>query len=500
VSDEITGVEEAGVNQTQLENMPRDVSMEEIIQEFHQNNIWSMMAREKEKHWSLFQRNFPKREIGRTIDISTSPSTLVGNQFFNPDKISLTTYKRMLMDSQVASAYELIVNAVLSRGFTFNGGEPEVNKFVEMMYDDLPMNRIFRDILSGFWVGFSVAEKVYGTNQNGDDVITKYKPLPPNTITFDVEPNGNINWVYQSGFALGIDRVVRWRPEFVTIFTYSEINDQFGNPYGVSGLKPAYRDWYDKDWMIRYQNRMLERVSGGMIVVNLGLSGNPEKIAEVVSKYRAAGMMVTTGEQKVEFHEPPGQGSQYMESIIYHDIQMAKAMLVPPILLDQSSKFGSRSLAQIHLDTFRLGRVKPLQNQLTELVDFDIRQIVDRNFGPQDKYPKIQFKVWSQRELEMLANYWLKLAKGQFVGVNDIRTARKALELPDADLEERGEPLIPPRGGGANSSGSAGDSVEIGSDAGSGGEMEAEDIHDVFSMLEDALGRIANLENRNLRG
>ena len=464
-----------------LDETAQVMSFQDMVRSFSQDNLWVAAKESRAQQWELaLTRTLPKREKGRMLDILKSVSLLNPTQFFNPDKMSLATKKRMMLDSQVAASYQLIVNAVTGRGFEISGGAPETLKFIRNMYENLPMSRTFQQVLSAFWVGFSATEKVFKTDQNGLDFISKYKVLPPQTISFDIRDNGIIDFIWQSGHLIGIDKFIRWRPDAVNILTYDGgINDTFGNPFGVSGLKPAHRDWFSKDIVLQLQNRMLERVAGGMTVLNAGWA-NAEIIAKIAEQYKTSGLFVTTGEQTVQQFNPTSEGSAFMESIIYHDIQIAKAMLVPPILLDQASKFGSRSLAQIHLDMFKLGRVIPFQEMLTTWTEFDIKQVIDHNFGiqePNDQgrstYPQFKFKVWSQRELELLSNHFLKAAKGQWAGKEDIPHMRRETEFPDGDMNTIGEPLIPPRGSGNPSgSGSAGDATADGTDVASGGDME----------------------------
>lgn len=473
----------------------------DLMREFEKDNVW-MAARDAQRE--AYQRNLPKREKGRMLDILRAPSLIGTSQFFNPDKMSLATKKRMMLDSQVAACYQVIVNAVLSRGYEITGGTRETLKFVRQMYENLPMFKIFQQAMSAFWVGFSATEKVFNTDDNGLEFISNYKVLPPQTISFDIEDNGKINWIYQSGHNIGIyDRYVRWRPDAINLLTYDGgINDTFGNPYGVSGLKPAYRDWWSKDIVLQLQNRMLERNAGGLTWIHAGWA-SAEEIKTIAEQYKTSGMMVTTGEQQVKQFEPATEGSAFLESVVYHDIQIAKAMLVPPILLDQASKFGSRSLGQIHLDMFKLGRIVPWQQMLTNWAERDIRQLVDHNFGVQEPgddgrstYPQFKFKAWSHRELEMMANFYLKGAKGQWIGRNDIAYIRNQQELPDGDFDSIGEPLIMPRGSGNPSgSGSAGDAISDGTDVGSGGDVQEqlESLTEDFREMQDKLDLLISL-------
>ena len=42
---------------------------------------------------------------------------------------------------------------MIGRGWEINGGSEEVNAFISKMYDDLPMDAVFEDALSAFWLG-----------------------------------------------------------------------------------------------------------------------------------------------------------------------------------------------------------------------------------------------------------------------------------------------------------------------------------------------------------
>jgi hypothetical protein len=396
----------------------------------------------------------------------------LGGQIFNPDDITLEDYQHMVEDSVVRGALQVIINSVISRGWVINGGEDEHREFISEMYGGLGIEAIFQRVMSAFWLGFSVAEKVFEQKEDGKWFIKRYRMLPPATILFDVKKNGDIRRVIQDGVLLGQNRQVSFSPAKVNVFTWDGgMSTNFGNPYGTSALKGTYKDWFSKDWIIRFKNRYLELMAGGLTIANAGWL-DPAVMHKQVVKAKSSSVITIRQGQEIDFVMPKGDGAAFMESLIYHDRRVRESLGVPSLLVAQDGKFGSGDLGEQHFEIFQQARVRRLQQQLQAWADADIRQIVGVNWGVQREYPRFEFMVQSETDLDHRANLFLKAAKAQIVGTNHVPFMQSELELP---VMEIGNPLVkPPEQPNPGGSGSSGDAVQRDSDRGSNPvDMEA---------------------------
>jgi len=385
----------------------------------------------------------------------------LGGEVYNPDAITYETYFRMIEDSAVRSALQVIINATISRGWEIDGGKPEIQKFIRDMYKNLQMETTFERVLSAFWIGFSVTEKVFEKiQQNGETrwIIEKYKVLPPETISFIMKKNGEIMRVVQNGSLLGFsDEQVVFMPKKVNVFQYDNgLQSTFGNPFGTSVLKGAYKDWFCKDWILRYKNRYLELMAGGFIVANAG-ELDPLSLHNQVANAKGGSLVTIREGQSIQMIFPDEEGGDtFLENLSYHDRRVREA-LIANIIITQEGSFGGSQGGQEVQKVFRQTRLERLQQQLEAWVQHDIKQIVDVNFGEQDDYPKFNFKLGSEEDIEKRMDFLLKGIKGQVFGRADIPWMRAYVEAPPGDP---GEPLIRPPGmQNPEGSGSAGDAT-----------------------------------------
>lgn len=372
--------------------------------------------------------SLPKNEKGIMIQDAL---TSFGQEIFNPDDITFDTYAEMIQDASVASSLKVIINMVIGRGWEINGGDPEVREFITEMYRNLPMGEVFRQVLSAMWVGYSVTEKVFDQLEDGSWIIRKYKTLPPETISFEVWPNGEIRRVFQFGSFLGYQKTVRFLPKKVNVFTYDGgLSTNFGNPYGISILKAAYTDWYSKNWIMSYKNRFLELQAGGLLVAQ---SGNYDRVHLHNQIVQAKHTITLEEGQDVKYVIPEGDGDAFLKSLFYHDRRIREALLVPVLLIGQEGQIGSGGLGKKQFELFERSMLQSLQQQMTSWVGADIKQIADINFGKQDDYPHFRFKIASDEELLMRAQITKTIISSGTSGVNHDEFWHTFNEMPSGD-------------------------------------------------------------------
>ncbi len=460
------------------------------------DNIWELLQdveevkhrREERKieYQDDIPSRLPKTHKGRVIDVFDR----FAERIFNPDRMTLATYLRMLKDSQIAGIIKVILNATI-RGYRFHGGDDRVREFIENMFKNLEgesFTNVLEDALSAIWVGYSVTEKVFDQDADGFWFVKRLQTLPPRGITFVMKDNGVITHIEQDATHIGTDRFNRWLPKSIAVMTYDGgLTDKFGNPYGHSALISIYKDWFSKEHLVRYQNRQLELMAGGLVIAQADL-GDAEKLHAKVKRAKSSSVITIRRGQEIKVERPTSSGSAFMESIRYHDIQMAKALLVPSLLLGQDGDFGSRSLSDVYFELFRIVAVKRFQEMAVDWTDRIVRQIVDINFGKQEKYPKLIFNLWTQRERDVLATFFFKLASTRLIDTEDRAWAREQIEVPGDGGE--GEDLIPDRGDTTDPGGPAAGSNRRGGQ-GSSPEMDLPSPS-LESILQKVLNGIQN--------
>ncbi len=188
---------------------------------------------------------------------------------YNPDDLvtkkgGLDIYEKMGYDDQVKAVLTMKKQAILSSGYKIEpAGEEKQYKeqadFITWNFEE-GIKGNFTDglyeILSALDYGFSVTEKLYCNIPKGDyaDKIGLYqlKTRPPQSFMFPLDEKGNLKYIRQN-----TDHgSVNLPPQKFILYSY---NSTYGNPYGNSDLRAAYRSWWSKNVIIKFWNIYLER-------------------------------------------------------------------------------------------------------------------------------------------------------------------------------------------------------------------------------------------------
>jgi len=448
-------------------------------QAIHASFIAQMRA-EDETFYAKFQERRKERKRPRVsmrdrgVQITQILSKL-GEEVYRPDDLSYATYIRMTRDSEVSAAVDIVKNSTLSRGWVINGGKPEHREWFKDMYRALPMNSIFEQVLTAFEFGFSVTEKVYGQRpgriESGSEIfIEKYKPLPPWTIALWMLPNGRVLKIRQytgiasfgnpSNFDLTrnkegalvdrrsnglrafaprpftpssqpaqlVDAVEDFNPDKINIFTH---NPKFGNPFGLSALKPVYTDWILKEHLERFQAEYMQVMAGGHFIGYAGY-GEVDDMRDELVQLQSAGVAALPDDQRLEIIRPQQSKSPFMDGIRYHGEMIQKGLLVPVLLMGQKTEFGSRSLGETHFELFKITRIQKMQQDLQRWIQNDINLLAMWNWGETDT-PKFRFKAWSTVDLEQLINTFKKAAEMGLIVLRDAPWIRDIMEFPEIE-------------------------------------------------------------------
>ena len=243
--------------------------------------------------------------------------------------------------------------------------------------------------------GFSGLEKVY-EYRDGLILPRKLDPRLPQSVIewkFDPAKKRLTHMVQLDSDGKRIEIPI----EKLLIFSTDREGD---NWEGISILRYAYKAWYIKDDLERTNAIMHARWGAGIPKATV-----PKAVTRGTEEWEAGveALEDLHTHEKAYVMEPEGwtfgilggkgegAGTDVLKSIQYYDEAIAKAMLAMHINLG-SSQTGSRALGQSFIDAFLLS-TQAWADYIAEVIDrFSVRELVDLNWGPRERYPHLRVK------------------------------------------------------------------------------------------------------------
>jgi SPP1 gp7 family putative phage head morphogenesis protein len=386
----------------------------------------------------LYNSNMPKY----------NPDDLIGRK---GDRI----YRQMMLDEQVKAVVRFKRDAITARDYQFEmpnlHGESDTsdtNQERVEIYEDMVRQTFgsFVDgmnfVLMAMYNGFSMTEKIVDVfDHKGKPYLGLQQliPKPFESFLFEVDKYGSIIKTIQKmdnqEQTIDLDR-----------FIYYVQNPEFDRHYGQSDLREAYRSWYSKDVIIRFYNQFLEKFAGGFVVASPSSGaaltpGTPEynsMIAAMASIQTQSSILLPAG-MDLDVTRP-STTDQYEKAIALHDLQIAKALLVPNLLgitPQANSSGGGFAQANTQLEAF----LWTLDADATRLQEAMNEQV----FGPLNKLnfadgdgPLLKFKPVSETKKLEIIKTWQELVTAGAVEASetDEHYIRELMEFP-----HKGEPL-----------------------------------------------------------
>jgi len=342
---------------------------------------------------------------------------------YNPDddlaqRKGLWTYEKMRTDDQVKAALKLKKGSVLSTGWEIQAAsdapeDQDVKEFFEYVlthFDPLygSFDDCLEEILSAVDFGFSVTEILYTVYETGPWAgkvgLRTLKTRKPHTFYFAQDAHGNL---FPDGVRQGQNKYP------IEKFLLYSFQRQFGNWYGLSDLRAAYRPWWAKDNVLRWWLIFLERFG---IPITLGKYTSGTRAEDVLALRTAlenlqANTTITYPDRyTIDLKEASAQGAIIFERTIDKlDLAIARALLVPSMLgISPQPDIGAYAQARKHFDVFLLIlddirrdlREDVIQNQL-------FARLLGINFADRDP-PQFEFKPYTEMGTMQLFDAWLK--------------------------------------------------------------------------------------------
>lgn len=185
------------------------------------------------------------------------------------------------------------------------------------------------------------------------------------------------------------------------LLTYLWDTADDGDQVGRSLLRACYRDWLVKDTLIRVDAVKHERNAMGIPWFEVDPAASPEQIkslAKRAEEIRASTVGGGAGPGKLRIAGVEGTLPDTIESIRYHDEQMAKALMLLLFNLGGDAASGARALGDTFADWY-LDMQGSIADWYCEMTQAFIDRMVARNFGPDVQSPLIVYTRVENAEL-----------------------------------------------------------------------------------------------------
>ena len=241
-------------------------------------------------------------------------------------------------------------------------------------------------------------------------------------------------------------------------------NEEFGNIFGRSRLKPAYKYWYWKEIIYNFMLMYYERRGSPPIIAHAppgqskSSSGtridNLQSALDMASSILSNSVDVVPYEQAkngndnmcgMEYLTDDKRGEMFIAAIDHLDIAILRALWIPERAITQSGSSGSYSMASVHADLFLMAELG-LVNDIEAAVDEQIIPIlVQSNFKPEDRAPcyfKMDSMDWNRKTalkdifVEMIRNIDTMIQSGlKPRKLPSFEEMAKILQIPIEDFE-----------------------------------------------------------------
>lgn len=324
------------------------------------------------------------------------------------------------------------VEAAESEDWTTDDFAWEVQDFVEdnlfhklsLTWDDL-----LREILTMLPFGFSVFEKVFWSYD--DKIILKKIAFRKQSTIFKRQTEDWFAWITQQLVSPATEwpnidlQQVSIPADKLLIFSHRREGDNYE---WISALRSAYKHWYIKDKLYKFDAVKHERQSIWIPVIRLPDQASPEDRAEALKIWmnirstEQTCVILPGKEREFEFANMNANSwSDLFESIKHHNREIAKNILAQFLELGDTWTW-SRSLGESQMWLF-LQSLNSIANQIADTFNrFIIPQLVDLNFDVED-YPKMRFDKIETKDLAIFANTISTLTGSWLIN-------------PDEDLED----------------------------------------------------------------
>lgn len=355
-------------------------------------------------------------------------------------------YRRMMFtDADLSGLFDVLFDDVLHSPWVVRAASDAPDHQLHARFQRYALSRIphfqnvKRHFLSAYPYGFSVTEKMYSVVDRGEwsgaVIWSELRDKPAHWFTFD--PDRQLRFRTLGNYSPG--QLLDQRKFIVTTFGTNS------DPWGEAMLGYCY--W---PWLLRhqaYKNQAIYMDKWASPTGKVTYESGPD--AETNRTNRAKAIRVMQAIQSDQtIAVPKGMDASLMESMRNGSVsydqyldqlwQTISRRVTGQILTGTGSKGGSYAAARVHAEQMA-NKVEMLAMFLDSWVSRECRELIDRNFGPQDAYPSIETLA---RDLVFKQGY-LEVEQMMMANGHQVSKAYSDLVLQTVLPTDAGDNLIP---------------------------------------------------------
>lgn len=386
----------------------------------------------------------------------------VGGVYFLPvDEIirrkGWQVYKDMLHDEQIKQCLRFKKLLIHGREWEIQPADSspkakEVAAFVQWNMERLNFNRVFEAGLSCLEFGYSWGEIVWGRAVYPGDgeqkvVVNRIAHRDPQRCYLEMDWHGNFTGHRQ----ISMGQNILLPPQKGWFYTY---NERFGDIYGESDLRSAYRSWWAKKFIINFWNVFLERLGQPMMLMKYpqGASDDLKAILKKILTNLSSKteVLVPAGVEVnlIEATRAAGNGN-YEGALKFHNSSIAKAILMSTIFSEADSTRVSQDIGFVHLRMLFKMTDMIAQDMVKSFMDQVVRQLIAFNYGEENVeklLPKFIWQDYGQYSAQLIADEIRQLHAAGIIEMDqsDVNYVRSILGLPIRDPDDHPDKVIRP--------------------------------------------------------
>jgi len=381
------------------------------------------------------------------------------------DKQGVTMYDRMRKtDAQIFASLNAIKLPLLSAKWFIEpakGNDVDEDLATEqaMFIEDNLMNGLkwkkqLKLILTFLEFGFKYLEKVFGLDENGKIIWTKWGDRQQTAHLKWEDDNGNRGAQQQLSIMDSSNTNPFMPMEKLLLFSYNREGDNYA---GVSLLRTVYKHWWFKETLYKIQGISAERFGVGIPWIQLGNNNSASDKTEAENlgknmRSNETAYIVTPGSASskegdgwnVDILTPKGdpKASAIKDAIEHHNRMITMNILAPFLNLGADSS-GSFALSKDQSSFFLLS-LKAIAEDIKEVVNQAIEELILYNWADTKVFPKLDVTEIGKTDLLGFAQALNVLTTSGLLDTDDelkrfVRNTMKLPDLPEGEIEEEPE-------------------------------------------------------------
>lgn len=415
----------------------------------------------------------PGSEQGQNIiSVQNAPQGVSGTEKFGG--VFTEDYFRSLQGSKKAKEYDkmrrgdarvkMCLSAVKGpiRSANWNwqpaqAGDEQSQKMADFLNfifkEDLGLSRkkefktLINEALTVCDFGFSLFERVHKSGQNptfGPYVgLAQFGWRHPRTIEFwNTDKDGELETVEQWAYG-DVNKMVKMDARFLNIITMDREGDNYE---GISLLRPCYGAWSRKQMYLKLMAIGIERMAipTPKVKVPSGKEASPEfdNMVDVLEKLTSHQCNYVTYPEgwELDFLVANFDAEKVKSSIQFENEEMTFAFLANFLLLGSGGNAGAYALSE-DLSDFFTKSIMYIADLIADEFNKVGRELIDLNYGPQEKYPTMVPQGIIDEISESFGNLMKSLTDSKHITPDDTLEdeLRRRMKIPSMREKDKGK-------------------------------------------------------------